>query len=459
MKNKVSLRQRYLEALGSQAASLSLSNLPKFYSSYVTANKDKVESELNRVGYFVLKNKVSIGESSATTKDVFISTYFVNMDMIDECNRMLYQKYHGDSDIRTTNGFFVPSTNELVVIVRVNGNESVTRALNKADIRSTIEHELTHAFDHTNKDQRLANQKPVPGIGDNFLSACAYLGCASNSDIRDIIMGDFFTGGAISECIFAISIILYKLFTITEFNAHQVSDLDKTHKVDIRKSDDVRKALSKDIAADSKVTEKMLKKAVNVTPNENPYLWKIVGNVLNYLGYRVPDSPSAVYRFFKTTSERLFKKFTTKKLKNQVKAIVSLREKNSIKEKLINCIENDNLDRGISFWFSPSGISDSFLCRVRESNNKLSLSINNKDVKLYGNVDVMLNRAITSYSNNDMSKFEFAVDNLVDSIVQSIERNFNEVGYDPVYDITEPQDDIQISKSNKVNRFADLDWD
>jgi hypothetical protein len=44
--------------------------------------------------------------------------------------------------------------------------------------------------------------------------------------------------------------------------------------------------------------------------------------------------------------------------------------------------------------------------------------------------------------------------------VQSIERAFNDVKYSPVYDITIPQDDVQINKSNQIaSRFADLDWD
>ena len=69
----LSLHKRYLESISSQQASLSLSNLPRFYSNYIISNARKVESELERVGYFTLKNKLSIGNSNTTTKDVFIS--------------------------------------------------------------------------------------------------------------------------------------------------------------------------------------------------------------------------------------------------------------------------------------------------------------------------------------------------------------------------------------------------
>ena len=459
MENKKSLRQRYYEAISNQAASLSLANITRFYTDYIKNNKSKVESELNRVGYFVLKNKLSIGNSSTTTKDVFISTYFCNEDMPDECNSMLYQKYHGDADIRTTGGFFVPSTNELVVLVRVNVDKPIENSVKKADIRSTIEHELVHAFDHTNKNDKLSKQNPLPGVGENFLSACAYLGCASNSEIAEILGMDLFTGGAVASCIYSISIVLYKLFTVTEFNAHQMSDLEKTHKVDIHRSDELKKALKKDLLTDVNITGKHVINSTMIDADENPELWSIVGKVLRYLGYNVSESPSAVYRFFKRMSDKLFRKYLAKKMKNQTKAIVSLREKNGIKDKLINCIKNDSIERGFSFWFSPSGNSDSFLCRVSIRNGDLQITINRKPVKVVGNAGGMLKRALDAVDNNRKSQLEFAIDNLVDVIVQSIERNFNDVGYDPVYDITEPQDEVQISKSNKVNRFADLDWD
>ena len=458
---KNNLRKRYLEAISSQVISLSLSNISRFYSSYIKNNYDKVESELNRVGYFVLKNKISIGNDSKSTKDVYISTYFVNMDMADKCNMMLAQKYHGDADVASVNGFFVPSTNELVVIVRVLDLDDIVGDLEEADIRSTIEHELTHAFDHTNKNKKFADQNITPGVGENFLSMCSYLGCANRSDIASIFASDMLDDGETSKCIYAISLVTYKLFSLTEFNAHQVSDLELLHRVDIRRSDKIRDALKKDILVDYNLTGNHLRDAVSITPDKLPRLWVIVGNVLKYMGYNIKsESPDAIYRFFKRESEKLFKKFFDKKAKNQIKAIVSLKEKNIIKDKLIKCVENGDLKRGFTFWFSPSGAKDSFICRVNAPNGKFNFTIGHNLVQVFGNADTVFNRAIDYYNKNDEYGFDFAVDNLVDIIVQTIERNFNDVAYDPVYDITTPQDEIQISQSNKRdNRFADLDWD
>ena len=45
--NKLSLLNRYFEAISNQAVSLSLSNLPGFYNSYIKRNSEKVKSELN----------------------------------------------------------------------------------------------------------------------------------------------------------------------------------------------------------------------------------------------------------------------------------------------------------------------------------------------------------------------------------------------------------------------------
>ena len=458
---KKTLTQRYFEAIGNQAASLSLSSLPTFYKNYVNDNIEKVRSELERVGYFTLKNKLSIGNSSNTTKDVFISTYFINMDEVDKCNRMIAQKYHGDSDVRTTGGFFIPSTNEVVVFVRVDDVDKIDKALKKSDIRSTIEHELVHAFDHTNKSDRLSKQNYVPGVGENFLSACAYLGCADRNVIADIIGRDLFSGGAVSACLYSISLLLYKLFTLTEFNAHQMSDLEKTHNVDIKKSDDVRKALKRDVLNDLNLTKDHLKRAVMLDAEDNPEMWTMVGKVLNYLGYNVnAESPSAVYRFFKRTSEKLFNKYLDKKTKNQAKSIISLREKQGIKEKLASCIKNGDTEKGVSFWFSPTGNRDSFLCRVNAPSGNVNILVNKKPIPVIGNADNIFKRADDAASNKDKTKLDFALDNLVDIVVQSIERKFNDVKYDPIYDITTPQDEDQISKSNKIaNRFADLDWD
>lgn len=454
-------RQRYLEAIGSQAASLSLSNISKFYKNYVKNNLEKVEDDLERVGYFTLKNKMSIGRDKQNSKDIYISTYIVNLDKADDCNRMLQQKYHGDVDVHSVGGFFVPSTNELVVLIPVHANEYVDDAVAKADIRSTIEHELTHAFDHTNKSDRLSKQKPTPSVGNNFLSACAYLGCANKSDIADIITGSLFTDVNTMECIYAISIILYKLFTITEFNAHQMSDLEETHSINPERSEDVKNALKRDLFNDAEITKSHLKNAASVTPDESPSLWRVVGNVLNYMGYRVnAKSADAVYKFFTRMSVKLFNKFYSKKMKNQSKAIASLREKYSIKDALRDSIDFGNINDGIIFWYSPSGDTNSYQCRVSENAGHLVLTISNKPVKLYGNADEMMRRAVNAYASKKWSAFEFALDNLVDVITQSIERNFSDVGYDPVYDITEPQDEVQISQQNKrSNRFADLDWD
>lgn len=461
MKYSDRIRQRYLEAIGSQAASLSLSNIGKFYRDYVDNNLEKVEDELDRVGYFTLKNKMSIGRDKLSAKDIYISTYIVNTDKSAECNRMLQQKYHGDIDINSVGGFFVPSTNELVVLIPVHANEYVDNAVARADIRSTIEHELTHAFDHTNKSDRLSKQKPTPSVGNNFLTACAYLGCANKSDIADIITGSLFTDVNTMECIYAISIILYKLFTITEFNAHQMSDLEETHSVNPERSEDVKAALKRDVITDSKLTRHHLDAATSISPEDSPSLWRVVGNVLNYMGYRVnAKSADAVYKFFTRMSVKLFNKFYSKKLKNQSKAIASLREKNSIKDALRDSIDFGNINNGINFWYSPSGDTNSYSCILKENNGHLILTISNKLAKIYGNADEMMRRAVNAYANKNWSAFEFALDNLVDVITQSIERNFNDVGYDPVYDITEPQDEVQISQQNKrSNRFADLDWD
>jgi hypothetical protein len=458
--SKIPLRQRYLESISSQVASLSLTNISKFYINYVRNNKAKVESELERVGYFVLKNKLSIGNSSTTTKDVFISTYFCNTDEEDRCNDMLYNKYHGDVDIRSTGGFFVPSTNELVVIVRIDMSEPIEYSVEDADIRSVVEHELTHAFDHTNKNDKLSKQRPTPSVGENFLSACAYLGCADRSEIASLMGFDMLTGGIISSCVYSISIVLYKLFTITEFNAHQMSDLEEVHKVDIKHSDAFKRALKKDMLDEVTITGKHVVNSTLIDADDNPELWSVVGKVLRYLGYNVSTSPSAVYKFFKRMADKLFKKYLEKKMKNQSKAVISLKEKNNIKDKWIKCITDNNISKGISFWFSPTGNRDSYLCRLSARNGNLVLSINNKPAKIYGNADAMMRRAVTAYANGNEDTLEFAVDNLVDVIVQSIERNFNSVGYDPIYDITEPQDEVQLNKSNKTaNRFADLDWD
>ena len=371
---------------------------------------------------------------------------------------MLYQRYHIDTDIEKVGGFFVPSTNEIVVIVKIDPVQGIDYSLQYADPRSTIEHELVHAFDHTNKDSRASKQDSLPDIGQNFLSACAYLGCLSRSDVARILGSEMLTGGIVSSCIYSISIVLYRLFTITEFNAHQVSDLDETHKVDIKRSEKFRKALENDIVNELDAVGPHLKKSVYIDADDNPELWRLVGRVLNYLGYKVnANSPSTVFNFYRRTAGKLYQKFFNKKMKNQAKAIISLREKNNIKLKLADCIDRGTLEKGISIWFSPTGMSDSFLCRISARNSKLSITVNNKPIKIIGNADGMLKRALDATDNGRESQFEFAVDNLVDVIVQSIERNFNNVGYDPVYDITEPQDEDQAYKSNKVNRFADLD--
>jgi hypothetical protein len=179
------------------------------------------------------------------------------------------------------------------------------------------------------------------------------------------------------------------------------------------------------------------------------------------MGYSLKStSPSGVYKFFKRESVKLFDKYYNKKKKNQAKFIISLREKNNIKEKLIDYIKGKNYRKGISFWFSPSGNKDSYLCRLYIIDNRLNFTINNNPAKLVGNADSILQRAIDYNASKNKSEFEFAIDNLVDIVVQSIERAFNNISYDPVYDITAPQDEVQISQSNKRDsRFADLDWD
>jgi lipoate-protein ligase A len=179
------------------------------------------------------------------------------------------------------------------------------------------------------------------------------------------------------------------------------------------------------------------------------------------MGYTVnSNSPNAVYKFFAINSNRLFNKFYQKKLKNQVKYIVSLKEKDNIKNNLIKCIKQNKMRIGISFWFSPTGSSDSYLCRIKSIGDHISLIVNHKDQKIVGNVDAIYKRALDAHNEKRKSAFEFAIDNLVDIIVQSLERAFNNISYDPVYDITIPQDEEQAYQSNKISsRFADLDWD
>lgn len=461
MKHTGSLKQRYLEALGATSLSLSLSNISRFYYNYVNSNYMKVRSELERVGYFVLKNKVSIGNSSATTKDIQISTYFVNMNMVNTVNSALSQRYHTPINVRDMGGFFMPSTNELAVFIRVNDLDNIAESIKESDVRSTIEHELTHAFDNTNKNSAVSKQSTVPGIGSAFLSACSYLGCATRSDIATILSDGLFVGKDIESCIFSISALLYKLFTITEFNAHQFSDLSETHNVNYNRSDSVKKALQKDIVTDSKITYTLKEDATSVTADECPYLWKLVGNVLSYMGYKVnKNSPSAVYKFFSKMSDKLYAKYIEKKVKNQTKTIISIKEKNSIKSNIKRCIENNKLSSGATFWFSPSGSRDSYLCRFRVNGSSIELYVNRNKIKIYGNANEMLKRITAAYSSGNESAMDFALDNLVDIIVQSIERSFKNASYDPVYDITTPQDEDQISVSNKISsRFADLDWD
>ena len=179
------------------------------------------------------------------------------------------------------------------------------------------------------------------------------------------------------------------------------------------------------------------------------------------MGYKLPNkSPYAVYKYFTRMSSKLFDKFLKKKMKNQSKAIASLKEKESIKDNLRDCIDFNNMSTGISFWYSPLGDTNSYLCRVRDAQGNLVLTVNNKPTTIYGNANEMMRRAVNAFAERKWSAFEFALDNLVDVLVQSIERNFNDIQYDPVYDITEPQDEIQASQSNKrTSRFADLDWD
>ena len=97
------------------------------------------------------------------------------------------------------------------------------------------------------------------------------------------------------------------------------------------------------------------------------------------MGYTVNSkSPSAIYKFFSTTSAKLFNKFYQKKLKNQVKYIISLREKDNIKSNLIKCIKQNKMRTGISFWFSPTGSSDSYLCRIKSIGDNSFDNMNNE---------------------------------------------------------------------------------
>ena len=179
------------------------------------------------------------------------------------------------------------------------------------------------------------------------------------------------------------------------------------------------------------------------------------------MGYNVnKKSPQSVYNYFMRMSEKLYSKLAEKKLKNQSKLISSIGEKNSIKGKIAFCIRGNELNKGTTFWYSPAGDRNSYNCRFSAPSNKVKLTVNNKPVKIVGNADGILKRALDADAADNDSKFSFAVDNLVDIVVQSLDRHFTNADYDPVYDITDPQDEETISKANKISsRFADLDWD
>ena len=64
------LRKKYLEAISVSSASLSLSNIVSFYYNYTKENADKIKGQLDRNGYFLLKNKISTGNNKSTPRDI-----------------------------------------------------------------------------------------------------------------------------------------------------------------------------------------------------------------------------------------------------------------------------------------------------------------------------------------------------------------------------------------------------
>ena len=65
--------KKILESLVSQSLSLTLSNIDKLYLKYVHKNLEKIKSDLNRVGYFIIKNKVSLGKDKNTERNIFMN--------------------------------------------------------------------------------------------------------------------------------------------------------------------------------------------------------------------------------------------------------------------------------------------------------------------------------------------------------------------------------------------------
>lgn len=472
------------ENISSSVASLSLSRISQFYVNYVKENEQKVLKDLNRVGYYLLKNKISIGNDSLTTKDVHISLYICNLNMISACNNTLEQNYHVSVNIENTGGFFVPSSNEVVVIVRTDMLNPLQDDIKDADIRSTIEHEITHAFDHTSDSKRLKTQKPVPGIGSMLTGAydLKIITADEYADLSYMIATD--KSRRLENCLFAISVVLYKLFTITEFNAHQMSDLENVRAVDVpmlsnseatlqARSNAFKTALKTDIDVDNKLLREEINKALKITPAMNPLLWTVVGKILQYLEYNlkcnVETQPEKVYAFFKNYATKLADKFINKKAKNQVKLDTSLKEKATIKKELLDAINRSTGNKVVaaSFWYHPNavgkGISNAYRIKFLYVDGVAEIKIKGNKYadtcKLYGNISGITKRALDAKIKNSNSKLEFAVDNLVDVIVQTIERNLAKVSYNPLYDITLPEDEDQMRANNTVNRFSVLEYD
>lgn len=466
-----------LENLSVSAVSLSLRSLESFYTNYINNNEENIREHLLQKGYFNLKNKLKLGKKESETRDIYINVYLFNAKAAGLCNQVLSKKYNTSIHVENTKGFFNSATNELVVFISVKSAWSLQKALKDTDILGIIEHEITHAIDNTATGTPLQTQNSLNPY--YFLNTCARLGFASKSESAAIIAEMYRSKfiyieknpekamSLMTQTLNSIEFIIYKLFANTEFNAHQLSELNLLHKANIKNSEKVRKAFFKDLGNEVKKLEGLFKVAKLVTYEDSPTLWIVVGRILHYMGYKVGTKPIEVYRFFATVGLKLLKSYFKKKQKNQVKYIISLREKENIKKELITYIKQrvtrkrrwKNL--GASFWFTPTGSKIDFLCRfIIDENEKISLTLNRDEVTIIGSIDTVYKRAIEAFNNNDIHSFEFSVSTIVDLLVQSIERAVNDIPYDALYDITIPQDEESYKASMQTsNRFSDLEFD
>lgn len=453
--------KKLLESLVSQSLSLTLSNIDKLYLKYVHKNLEKIKSDLNRVGYFIIKNKVSLGKDKNTEKNIFINVCILNKKKAEECNRMIKHEYNSDIDIETSrlNGWAY--NNEIICLVIISDIENIEKEFNKYELRSTIEHELIHAIDCTRKKtSKMDVTSHTPTLVEAGLpKGCYALDIISYDELKkffeelEYILSDSDElRQETYKSISSIEFILYLLFDILENNAHQTLRKRGNEEFDYKKIKIFLKVLKDDVTEDYKLRKDLIKRAMRLHYKEFPMIWELVGKLLSGIGFKLKEnSPKYVYNYFYKISLRLLDEFINKKTKNQSKAFSSIKEKESIKQKVIKCIREGTIDKGVSFWFSPTGKSDSFICRIRVVNNELIVTVNKKPIKIYGNADLIIKQALETKRGKEREKIEFLINKFVDIVIQSIERNFknsSDKDYEPIYDITFPQD-----------TFDDLDYD